>query len=85
MLIWSYFQLAVLGTFTALSPSYVVYCIFRFLTGMSVSGVILNAVSLSECLSSLSLQERTGSYNKYNILNDSHRGKTMEIDKNNDF
>ncbi|XP_016347641.1 solute carrier family 22 member 6-A-like [Sinocyclocheilus anshuiensis] len=46
MLIWSYFQLAVLGTFTALSPSYVVYCIFRFLTGMSVSGVILNAVSL---------------------------------------
>uniref|UniRef100_A0A672RBY0 Solute carrier family 22 member 6-A-like n=1 Tax=Sinocyclocheilus grahami TaxID=75366 RepID=A0A672RBY0_SINGR len=50
MLIWSYFQLAVLGTFTALSPSYVAYCIFRFLTGMSVSGVILNAVSLSECL-----------------------------------
>uniref|UniRef100_A0A671SBW0 Solute carrier family 22 member 6 n=1 Tax=Sinocyclocheilus anshuiensis TaxID=1608454 RepID=A0A671SBW0_9TELE len=48
MLIWSYFQLAVLGTFTALSPSYVVYCIFRFLTGMSVSGVILNAVSLME-------------------------------------
>uniref|UniRef100_A0A672RBX6 Solute carrier family 22 member 6-A-like n=1 Tax=Sinocyclocheilus grahami TaxID=75366 RepID=A0A672RBX6_SINGR len=46
MLIWSYFQLAVLGTFTALSPSYVAYCIFRFLTGMSVSGVILNAVSL---------------------------------------
>uniref|UniRef100_A0A8C1WWM0 Solute carrier family 22 member 6 n=1 Tax=Cyprinus carpio TaxID=7962 RepID=A0A8C1WWM0_CYPCA len=46
MLIWSYFQLAVLGTFTALSPSYVVYCVFRFLTGMSVSGVILNAVSL---------------------------------------
>ncbi|XP_067279983.1 solute carrier family 22 member 6 isoform X2 [Pseudorasbora parva] len=46
ILIWSYFQLAVLGTLTALSPSYVVYCIFRFLTGMSVSGVILNGVSL---------------------------------------
>ncbi|XP_030649710.1 solute carrier family 22 member 6-A [Chanos chanos] len=46
LLIWSYFQLSVLGTFTALSPSYLVYCIFRFLTGMSVSGVILNAVSL---------------------------------------
>ncbi|KAK2873166.1 hypothetical protein QQF64_017086 [Cirrhinus molitorella] len=46
MLLWSYFQLAVLGTFTALSPSYVVYCTLRFLTGMAVSGVILNTVSL---------------------------------------
>ncbi|XP_066501447.1 solute carrier family 22 member 6 [Hoplias malabaricus] len=46
LLIWSYFQLAVLGSFTALAPSYLAYCIFRFLTGMSVSGVILNAVSL---------------------------------------
>ncbi|KAG7484963.1 hypothetical protein MATL_G00055740 [Megalops atlanticus] len=46
LLIWSYFQLATLGTCTAFSPSYLAYCIFRFLTGMSVSGVILNAVSL---------------------------------------
>ncbi|XP_072517549.1 solute carrier family 22 member 6-A [Salminus brasiliensis] len=46
LLIWSYFQLAVLGSFTALSPSYLAYCTFRFLTGMSVSGIILNAVSL---------------------------------------
>ncbi|KAI4882269.1 hypothetical protein NFI96_027222 [Prochilodus magdalenae] len=46
LLIWSYLQLAVLGSFTALSPSYFAYCTFRFLTGMSVSGVILNAVSL---------------------------------------
>ncbi|XP_036444465.1 solute carrier family 22 member 6-A [Colossoma macropomum] len=46
LLIWSYFQLAVLGCFTALSPSYLAYCTFRFLTGMSVSGIILNAVSL---------------------------------------
>uniref|UniRef100_A0A4W4FTW5 Solute carrier family 22 member 6 n=1 Tax=Electrophorus electricus TaxID=8005 RepID=A0A4W4FTW5_ELEEL len=46
MLLWSYFQLAVLGTFTSLSTSYLAYCIFRFLTGMSVSGVILNAFSL---------------------------------------
>uniref|UniRef100_A0A8B9J4M4 Solute carrier family 22 member 6 n=1 Tax=Astyanax mexicanus TaxID=7994 RepID=A0A8B9J4M4_ASTMX len=46
LLIWSYFQLALLGSFTALSPSYLAYCTFRFLTGMSVSGVILNAASL---------------------------------------
>uniref|UniRef100_A0AAY4B2X4 Solute carrier family 22 member 6 n=1 Tax=Denticeps clupeoides TaxID=299321 RepID=A0AAY4B2X4_9TELE len=46
LLIWSYFQLAVLGTCTALAPSYMAYCIFRFLSGMAVSGIILNTVSL---------------------------------------
>ncbi|XP_062846208.1 solute carrier family 22 member 6-A [Trichomycterus rosablanca] len=46
LLTWSYFQLAVLGSFTALSPSYLSYCTFRFLTGMAVSGIILNTVSL---------------------------------------
>lgn len=46
ILIWSYFQLTVLGSFAALSPTYTAYCIFRFLIGMAVSGVILNGVSL---------------------------------------
>uniref|UniRef100_A0A8D3BKJ2 Solute carrier family 22 member 6 n=1 Tax=Scophthalmus maximus TaxID=52904 RepID=A0A8D3BKJ2_SCOMX len=46
VLIWSYLQLAVLGCSAALSPSYTAYCIFRFLGGMAVSGVILNGVSL---------------------------------------
>uniref|UniRef100_A0A667XW22 Solute carrier family 22 member 6 n=1 Tax=Myripristis murdjan TaxID=586833 RepID=A0A667XW22_9TELE len=46
VLIWSYFQVACLGSCSALSPSYSAYCIFRFLTGMAVSGVILNGVSL---------------------------------------
>ncbi|MED6274978.1 hypothetical protein CHARACLAT_021758 [Characodon lateralis] len=46
VLIWSYLQLAVLGCSSALSPSYTVYCIFRFLSGMAVSGIILNGVSL---------------------------------------
>ncbi|KPP56761.1 hypothetical protein Z043_125588, partial [Scleropages formosus] len=50
LLVWSRFQPAALGTCTALSPSYLAYCILRFLTGMSVSGVILNAFSLSELL-----------------------------------
>ncbi|KAJ8348272.1 hypothetical protein SKAU_G00268610 [Synaphobranchus kaupii] len=48
LLIWSYLQLATLGTCTALSTSYLAYCILRFLTGMAVSGVMLNSISLSE-------------------------------------
>ncbi len=50
VLIWSYLQLGVIGCSSALSPSYSAYCIFRFLSGMAVSGVILNGVSLSTCL-----------------------------------
>ncbi|XP_007556558.1 PREDICTED: solute carrier family 22 member 6-like isoform X1 [Poecilia mexicana] len=46
VLIWSYLQLAVLGCSSALSPSYTAYCIFRFLSGMALSGIILNGVSL---------------------------------------
>lgn len=46
VLIWSYLLLAVLGCSSALSPSYSAYCIFRFLSGMAVSGIILNGVSL---------------------------------------
>ncbi|XP_055791515.1 solute carrier family 22 member 6 [Salvelinus fontinalis] len=46
LLIWSYFQLATLGTCTAFTPSFMTYCILRFMTGMAVSGVILNTVSL---------------------------------------
>uniref|UniRef100_A0AAX7T6C9 Solute carrier family 22 member 6 n=1 Tax=Astatotilapia calliptera TaxID=8154 RepID=A0AAX7T6C9_ASTCA len=44
VLIWSYLQLAVLGCSSALSPTYSTYCIFRFLSGMAVSGVIINGV-----------------------------------------
>ncbi|XP_037323185.1 solute carrier family 22 member 6 isoform X2 [Pungitius pungitius] len=46
ILIWSYLQLGILGCSSALSPSYTAYCIFRFLSGMAVSGIILNGVSL---------------------------------------
>lgn len=48
ILIWSYLQLGVLGSCCALSQSYWVYCVFRFLSGMAVSGIILNTVSLSK-------------------------------------
>uniref|UniRef100_A0AAQ6ISZ6 Solute carrier family 22 member 6 n=1 Tax=Anabas testudineus TaxID=64144 RepID=A0AAQ6ISZ6_ANATE len=46
VLIWSYFQLAVLGCGAALSSSYGIYCVLRFLSGMAVSGIILNSLSL---------------------------------------
>lgn len=49
VLIWSYLQLGVLGCSSALSPSYFAYCVFRFLSGMAVSGIILNGFSLSTC------------------------------------
>ncbi|XP_049597910.1 solute carrier family 22 member 6 [Syngnathus scovelli] len=46
ILIWSYLQLGVLGSCCVLSQSYSIYCMFRFLSGMAVSGIILNSVSL---------------------------------------
>ncbi|XP_037605648.1 solute carrier family 22 member 6 isoform X2 [Sebastes umbrosus] len=46
VLIWSYLQLGIVGCSSALSPSYTAYCVFRFLSGMAVSGIILNGVSL---------------------------------------
>ncbi|XP_043931780.1 solute carrier family 22 member 6-A-like [Protopterus annectens] len=46
ILIWSYLHLAVSGTLTAFSPNFIAYCIFRFLCGMAVSGIILITLSL---------------------------------------
>uniref|UniRef100_A0A4X2K116 Major facilitator superfamily (MFS) profile domain-containing protein n=1 Tax=Vombatus ursinus TaxID=29139 RepID=A0A4X2K116_VOMUR len=45
-LIWSYLQLAVSGACSACFSSFIVYCVFRFLTGMTFSGIILNSLSL---------------------------------------
>lgn len=53
ILTWSYLLLAVLGCSSSLSPTYTAYCTFRFLSGMAVSGIIINGVSLSTCLSIL--------------------------------
>ncbi|EMP25795.1 Solute carrier family 22 member 6-A [Chelonia mydas] len=46
MLIWSFLQLAVMGTCTAFSPSYISYCVFRFLGGMALSGFGLSIACL---------------------------------------
>ncbi|XP_004627308.1 solute carrier family 22 member 20 [Octodon degus] len=45
-LVWSYLQLAVSGAATAYFNSFSAYCIFRFLMGMTFSGIILNSLSL---------------------------------------
>ncbi|XP_078516573.1 solute carrier family 22 member 6-A-like [Lissotriton helveticus] len=46
ILIWSYLQLAVTGTCTAFSPNFIAFSIFRFLTGMALSGIGLDTTSL---------------------------------------
>uniref|UniRef100_F1RQV3 Major facilitator superfamily (MFS) profile domain-containing protein n=1 Tax=Sus scrofa TaxID=9823 RepID=F1RQV3_PIG len=45
-LVWSYLQLAVSGAATAYFGSFGAYCVFRFLMGMTFSGIILNSLSL---------------------------------------
>ncbi|XP_078516990.1 solute carrier family 22 member 6-B-like isoform X2 [Lissotriton helveticus] len=48
ILLWSCLQIAAMGTGAALSPNFLAYCIFRFLTGMGISGFILNDLSLAQ-------------------------------------
>ncbi|KAM4018171.1 solute carrier family 22 member 6-B-like [Anomaloglossus baeobatrachus] len=44
--IWSNLQMFVSGIGAAFAPNYVGYCVFRFLTGASLSGIVLNSYSL---------------------------------------
>uniref|UniRef100_A0A8C3SNK6 Major facilitator superfamily (MFS) profile domain-containing protein n=1 Tax=Chelydra serpentina TaxID=8475 RepID=A0A8C3SNK6_CHESE len=46
LLIWCYLQMAVTGICAAFSPNFTTYCIFRFLTGLAISGISVNSVSL---------------------------------------
>ncbi|KAK4805481.1 hypothetical protein QYF61_005526 [Mycteria americana] len=47
LLTWCYLQMGTMGTCSSFAPTFTVYCIFRFLTGMAFSGIVLNSVSLS--------------------------------------
>ncbi|NWX14092.1 S226A protein, partial [Aegotheles bennettii] len=47
LLTWCYLQMATMGTCSSFSPTFTIYCLFRFLTGMAFSGIVLNSVSLS--------------------------------------
>ncbi|XP_015472118.1 solute carrier family 22 member 6 [Parus major] len=40
-------EMAAMGTCSSFAPTFTVYCLFRFLTGMAFSGIVLNSVSLS--------------------------------------
>ncbi|TFK12202.1 myosin-15 [Platysternon megacephalum] len=46
LLIWCYLQMAVTGICAAFSPNFTTYCVFRFLTGLAISGISVNSVSL---------------------------------------
>ncbi|KAL0993943.1 hypothetical protein UPYG_G00115880 [Umbra pygmaea] len=46
LLLISNLLMAVGGTCAAFSPSFLVFCIFRFITGMALSGLVLNSFSL---------------------------------------
>ncbi|XP_060107635.1 solute carrier family 22 member 6-A-like [Heteronotia binoei] len=46
LLIWSFLQMAVMGTCAAFSPNFVFYCVFRFLSGMALSGFGLSIACL---------------------------------------
>ena len=48
VLIFNYLQTAVSGTCAAFAPNFPVYCTFRLLSGMSIAGVVLNCITLSE-------------------------------------
>ncbi|XP_074991235.1 LOW QUALITY PROTEIN: solute carrier family 22 member 6-A-like [Calonectris borealis] len=47
LLTWCYLQMGAMGTCSSFAPTFTAYCLFRFLTGMAYSGLILNSVSLS--------------------------------------
>uniref|UniRef100_A0A8C4W2G3 Solute carrier family 22 member 6-B-like n=1 Tax=Gopherus evgoodei TaxID=1825980 RepID=A0A8C4W2G3_9SAUR len=44
LLLWSLLQMGVMGTSAAFAPNLAAYCAFRFFSGMSTAGVILNAL-----------------------------------------
>ncbi|KAM6394743.1 uncharacterized protein O9250_013703 [Rhynochetos jubatus] len=47
LLTWCYLQMGAMGTCSSFAPTFPVYCLFRFGTGMAFSGIVLNSVSLS--------------------------------------
>ncbi|KAF4077332.1 hypothetical protein AMELA_G00206900 [Ameiurus melas] len=49
LLLISHLMVAVSGTCTAFASSYSLFCLFRFISGMALSGIILNSFSLRNC------------------------------------
>ncbi|XP_053134635.1 solute carrier family 22 member 6-B-like isoform X2 [Hemicordylus capensis] len=47
VLIWSLLLVAVMGTGAAFSDRFATYCVFRFLSGVGISGFLLNYICLS--------------------------------------
>ncbi|XP_070622628.1 solute carrier family 22 member 6-B-like [Erythrolamprus reginae] len=47
ILIWSLLMVAAMGTGAAFANSFLTYCVFRFLSGIGISGFLLNYICLS--------------------------------------
>ncbi|KAJ1106444.1 hypothetical protein NDU88_003845 [Pleurodeles waltl] len=47
VLLWSLLMIAIMGTGAAFAPDFISYCIFRFLSGVGLSGLLLNYICLS--------------------------------------
>ncbi|XP_078518462.1 solute carrier family 22 member 6-A-like [Lissotriton helveticus] len=46
VLLWCLLQIGAMGSGTAFAPDFITYCVFKFLTGMAISGFIINDISL---------------------------------------
>uniref|UniRef100_A0A8C0IE99 Major facilitator superfamily (MFS) profile domain-containing protein n=1 Tax=Bubo bubo TaxID=30461 RepID=A0A8C0IE99_BUBBB len=44
LLTWCYLQMGAMGTCSSFAPTFTIYCLFRFLTGMAFSGIVLNTL-----------------------------------------
>ncbi|XP_068600722.1 solute carrier family 22 member 6-like [Brachionichthys hirsutus] len=67
VLLWLHLQLAVFGCASSLSPSYTVFCIFRFLCGMAVAGLLIVGITLNMEWIPSKARAIVGSINSCNI------------------
>ncbi|KAM6226143.1 solute carrier family 22 member 6 [Porphyrio hochstetteri] len=65
LLTWCYLQLGVTGAGTAAAPTFLLYCLGRFLAGLAMAGVSLNSASL--CMEWIPTEARAlvGTFNGY--------------------
>ncbi|KAM3920714.1 solute carrier family 22 member 6-B-like [Leptodactylus fuscus] len=48
VLLWCLLQITLMGTGAAFSPNFSAYCFFRFMTGMGICGLVINALGLTQ-------------------------------------
>uniref|UniRef100_A0A8V0X6U5 Major facilitator superfamily (MFS) profile domain-containing protein n=1 Tax=Gallus gallus TaxID=9031 RepID=A0A8V0X6U5_CHICK len=65
LLSWCYLQLGAAGVGTAVAPTFIIYCICRFLGGVAMAGVSLNSASLCMEWIPTSARAAVGTLNGY--------------------